>query len=296
MRHAILGVGGVGGLMGAYLAKGGLPVTLVVRQDSVRKYPETLRLDRSLGSFDVAVDRASEVADADVLWVTVKATQLDSALASVRGVDSLRAVVPLLNGIDHLAVLRGKFGDARVVPATIGVEAERIAPGYIVQRSPFVRLNVLSRGREVLEGSLGRLQELGFACQFVDSEPTLMWRKLAFLAPMALTTTAGGKNLGEVLADPVSRQELHDCVREACAVASAEGASIDAEQVTSSFAGFPATMRSSMQKDIAEGRAPELDAISGPILRGAVRHHLEVPTTRALTATVDLKSRQQSKS
>lgn len=293
MRHAILGVGGVGGLMAAYLAKGGFLVTLVLRRDSVREYPETLRLDRSLDSFDVAVDRASEVPDADVLWVTVKATQLDSALTSITKVDSLRAVVPLLNGIDHLELLRGKFGDARVVPATIGVEAERIAPGHIVQRSPFVRLNVLLRGREVLEGSLEGLRELGFACQFVDDEPTLMWRKLVFLAPMALTTTAGGKNMGEVLADPVSRQELHDCVREACAVARAEGATVDVEQVMSSIASFPATMRSSMQKDVAQGRAPELDAISGPILRGAVRHHLEVPTTQALTATVDLKSRLQ---
>lgn len=99
--------------------------------------------------------------------------------------------------------------------------------------------------------------------------------------------------MGEVLADPVSRQELHDCVREACAVARAEGATVDVEQVMSSIASFPATMRSSMQKDVAQGRAPELDAISGPILRGAVRHHLEVPTTQALTATVDLKSRLQ---
>lgn len=291
MRHAILGAGGVGGLMGAYLAKAGFPVTLVLRRDTAREYPETLRLDRSLGGFDVTVDRASEVPDADVLWVTVKATQLDSALASITKVDSLRAVVPLLNGIDHLAVLREKFGDVRVVPATIGVEAERIAPGHIVQRSPFVRLNVLLRGREVLEGSLEHLRELGFVGQFVEDEPTLMWGKLAFLAPIALTTTAGGKNIGEVLADPVSRRELHNCVRETCAVASAEGATVDVEQVMSSIAGFPATLRSSMQKDVAQGRAPELDAISGPILRGAARHHLEVPTTRALTAAVDLMSR-----
>ena len=31
---------------------------------------------------------------------------------------------------------------------------------------------------------------------------------------------------------------------------------------------MPANMRSSMQKDVEQGNAPELDAIAGPILRG----------------------------
>ena len=55
-------------------------------------------------------------------------------------------VVPLLNGVDHIEVLRQRFGADRVVPATIAVEAERVAPGQFVQRSPFVRLNLAASG------------------------------------------------------------------------------------------------------------------------------------------------------
>jgi ketopantoate reductase len=37
-----------------------------------------------------------------------------------------------------------------------------------------------------------------------------------------------------------------------------------------------------MQKDVAAGRPPELDAIAGPILRGGREHSIDVSATRAL--------------
>src|ERR1700674_4467330 len=112
MRHAILGAGGVGGLMGAALAKSGDAVTMVLRQQALKDYPPELSLESPLGSFSVPVDRAAEAAQPyDVLWITVKATQLDSALRSVVvKPDELGAIVPLLNGIDHVALLRARFG------------------------------------------------------------------------------------------------------------------------------------------------------------------------------------------
>ena len=51
LRHAILGAGGVGGLMGACLAKCGASVTLVVRPESLDRYPEQLHLESPFGNF-----------------------------------------------------------------------------------------------------------------------------------------------------------------------------------------------------------------------------------------------------
>ena len=85
----------------------------------------------------------------------------------------------------------------RVIPATIAVETERVAPGHIVHRSPFARLNVASAGRALCwVGMLDQLQKMGFTCRFIDDEPTLMWSKLVFLAPFALSTTAADKTVG----------------------------------------------------------------------------------------------------
>src|SRR5437879_2028756 len=203
LRHAIQGAGGVGGLVGACLAHSGAPVTLVVRSESLAQYPRQLRLESAFGNFQVQVSCAAEVPPVDVLWVTVKATQLVPALGALKNAESVRAIVPLLNGIDHLSLLRSKYGVERVIAATIAVESERVAPGHIVHRSPFARLNVSSAGRGLLGSTVEQFQKMGFECRFVDNEPTLMWGKLVFLAAFALTTTAADKTVGEFLSDPV---------------------------------------------------------------------------------------------
>jgi len=174
MTHAILGAGGVGGLIGACVARGGASVTLVVRREAVANYPKQLRLESAFGNFTVDVGVAAEVPTVDVLWLTVKATQLEAALAAITNPDGVKAIVPLLNGIDHVALLRAKYGAERVIPATIAGEMERVSPGHIVHRSPFARLNVLSAGRALLGSTIEQLQQMGFACSFIDDEPTLM--------------------------------------------------------------------------------------------------------------------------
>ena len=286
LRHAILGAGGVGGLIGACLAHGGAPATMVVRPAALENYPEQLQLESPFGNFRVPVSRAATVPPVDVLWLAVKATQLEQSLVALTQAESVSAIVPLLNGIDHLAFLRARYGAERVIAATIAVESERVAPGHIVHRSPFARLNVSSSGRDLLDQTVIQLQRIGFECRFVDDERTLMWSKLVFLAPIALATTAADRPVGGIVGDEVWRDRWESSVREACAVALAEGAKVDGNAVIAGMSKAPPAMRSSMQKDVAQHNPPELDAIAGPILRAALRHGFEVPATAKLVAAV----------
>ncbi len=287
LRHAILGAGGVGGLIGASLARIGDAVALVVRPESVATYPRKLQLESPFGNFDADIVAAAEVPPVDVLWITVKATQLEAALTSFTNPALVQAIVPLLNGVDHLALLQSKYRAEKVIAATIAVESERVAPGHIIHRSSFARLNVSSAGQPLLGDTIQRLQGLGFECRFIDDEPTLMWSKLVFLAAFALTTTAADKSTGDILSDPHWRQVGLSCIREASAVAVAEGAKVDADVVIAGVMKMPGNMRSSMQKDVEQGKAPELDAIAGPILRGAQWHGIEVPATKKLVAEIE---------
>jgi len=289
LHHAILGVGGVGGLIGASLAHCGARVTLVVRREAQAKYPQRLRLESPFGNFDVDVSVAAEVPPVDVLWIATKATQLENSLPAIANPESIKAIVPLLNGVDHLALLRSRYGAEKVIAATIGVESERVAPGHIVHRSSFARLNVSSAGRALLAGTLDQVQRLGFECRCMDDESTMMWNKLAFIAAFALTTTASGKGTGDVLADPQWRDRAFSVIREACAVAAAEGAKSDANAIIAGAAKMPGNMRSSMQKDVEQGKTPELDAIAGPIVRGGHKHAIEVKVTKDLVAAVEQK-------
>ncbi len=232
------------------------------------------------------MDWTASVPACDVLWLTMKATQLDSALAPITNVESVRAVVPLLNGVDHLPVLRSKFGADRVIPATIAGEFERISVGHFVHRTKFAVLNLSSQGRELLQSIVDRLRALGLTCNFIDDEATLMWSKLVFLGPIALTTTAFDRTVGEVVANSDSWSQLEAAVRETGAAAQAEGAKVDVENVLARFKNTPPGMRSSMQKDVEHGRPPELDAIGGAIVRAARRHRLPTPTIEELMTAI----------
>ncbi len=285
MKHAILGAGAIGGLMGTVLASLGEDVTMIVRPDKLADYPGTLTLERPSGTITAparAVGRLTE--PVDILWIATKTYHLEPALEAVQTVPD--TVIPLLNGIDHVAVLRSRYGHDRVVPATIAVEAERLAPGRFLQRSPFVRFNLGAGAEQLLGPMVTRLTNLGFTCQLILNEQTLLWGKLCFLAPFALVTSASGKNKGEIYADPAWKAKLNSAAAEACAVAKADGAEINIAKLLETFDGLLPPMRSSMAKDVAAGRRLELDAIGGPIVRGGKRFGIAVPTTIELIERV----------
>ena len=286
MRHAILGAGAIGGLVGTVLGSLGEDVTVIVRPDKLAGYPEELSLERPSGTLTAPAKAVARLTQpVDVLWIATKTYQLQAALEAVESVPN--TVVPLLNGVDHIAALRSRYGHDHVVPATIAVEAERLAPGRFIQRSPFVRLNLAASAGPLLGAIVTRLTDLGFTCQFMQNEQTLLWSKLCFLAPFALVTSASGKNKGEIYADPALKGRLDSAVVEACAVAKADGAEVDVSKLQETFDSLPPGMRSSMQKDVAAGRQLELDAIGGPIVRGGKRYGIAVLTTIELIATIN---------
>ncbi len=288
MKHAFLGAGGVGGTLGAILASAGENLIMVVRPGTVDQYPQTVELEsyygKASGSCSVTDTLSAPV---DVLWITVKATQLAEALREIPQHPSIKAMVPLLNGTEHVSVLRERFGHDRVIPATIAGEMERTAPGHYVHSSPFLRLNTASAGSPLLDSTMEHFRRFGLDCKYIDNEQTLLWGKMVFLAPFALSTTAANKNVGGILSDPERRKLMEDCVRETAEAGRANGAELDAEATIKMMGGAPAAMRSSMQKDVEAGRPPELDAIAGPILRTARAHGFRANATQALVNEIE---------
>jgi 2-dehydropantoate 2-reductase len=213
------------------------------------------------------------------VWVATKATQLADALERVPAADD-SVIVPLLNGLDHVELLRRRFGPARVLPAAITVESERVEPGFVRQLSRFaaVRLSPAPQAEDLR----AELVDAGIAASVGESEAGVLWEKLAMLAPIALTTTLRGSALGGVVADPLWRQRLEGCIRETAAAARKDGVAVDSEAMIARIESLPPEIRSSMQKDREAGRPTEIDAIGGSVLRAAARHGLDAPATQEL--------------
>ncbi len=291
---AVLGPGGVGGLLGALLARAGHRVMCLARPDTVT----ALRGDGltvssgEYGEFTVPVEADTELREpVDACLVTVKATTLDRALKRVPA-DTLGTglVVPLLNGVEHMAVLRDRYPAAQVVAGAIRVESTRVAAGHIEHTSPFAAIELASdtAPRDRLDRLARELEAAGLDVAVRDDETMMLWTKLALLAPLALLTTHAAAPVGTIRSQ--QRGDLLAVADEIVAVAHAAGAPVDAGAIGALFDRVPAAMKSSMQRDAEAGRPIELEAIGGAVLRAAERYGIGVPVTARLVA--DLRDRE----
>ena len=330
MNIAVLGPGGVGGLVAGALARehmpaaaaqggvgggeraladrrslcvprmgyrssiGGARVVVLARDSTARVIAsEGLRV-RSvvLGDFTAHPRTAESLEEpVDALIVATKAAGLAEALERVRA--QPRLVLPLLNGLDHLVALRERFGDSAVVAGTIRVEADRPEPGVVVHTSQFLRIDMASRYRAMrapMDDLAAVLSGAGVPARVCESEPQVMWSKLVRLNALACTTSAFEALLGEIRSTPELRADLVAAIEEGCTVAQAEGAEIPAGDPLGELSAAHDTLGSSMQRDIAAGRPPELDAIPGAVLRAAARHGIECPTIERLVARIAVRA------
>lgn len=290
---AVVGPGGVGGLVGAVLTRAGHPVVYVARPDTAAALTAGGIEVTSARFGDFHVPAAAEprlTAPVDVCVVAAKATALDAALDGVPAeVLGAGLVLPLLNGVDHMAALRERFPAARVLAGAIRVESTRVAPGRIVHTSPFCAVELAGDDTPGarLETLADQLRAAGIDATVGDSEAAVLWNKLAFLAPLALLTTAYGATAGEVREK--YRGDLEAVAGEVLAVARAAGATADAGAVIGLFDKVPPATKSSMQRDVEAGRPAEVDAIGGAVLRAAAREGVDAPMTARLVE--DLRAR-----
>ena len=281
LRVAVLGPGGVGGLLAGLLARAGHDVLCIARDSTA----EILRAEgvhvRSgmFGEFTARVSADTALREpVDLCFVTVKHTALDDGLERVSAEalgDGL--IIPLLNGVEHPQALRERYRPELVVPGVIRVEATRLQPGVIVHTSPFADIELASgtASRRRMEAAAQVLAGAGFGSRVRDDEGEMLWAKMGFLAPTALLTTRYMQTVGEIRTEHGA--ELSAAIAEVAAVAGACGAKLDPARIEGFFRAVQADMKSSMLRDAEAGRPIELDAIGGSVLRAAALHGVPVP-------------------
>ncbi|MGP4012430.1 ketopantoate reductase family protein [Streptomyces sp. 4N124] len=278
---AVLGPGGIGGLLAGLLSRAGHRVICLAGEDTAKTLNTAgIQVSSGLfGDFTARVEAGTELREpVDACLIAVKHTALDAALDRVPPTalgDAL--LVPFLNGVDHPAALRARYRPDRVAPAVIRTESTRVAAGRIEHSSPLAEIDL--SGTDVppdrLDTLAAALTAAGPATRVLPDETAALWAKMCFLAPFALLTTRYGLPLGDVRTR--HRDELTALVEETAAVSRACGGPGDPAQPLAGYDAFPPHTKSSMQRDAEAGRPLELDAIGGALLRAADRHGVSVP-------------------
>jgi 2-dehydropantoate 2-reductase len=288
---AVLGVGGIGGMLAA--RTGAVCVGTERTVDAIRS--SGLRLvqgETTTLSHPEAVERLET--PVGLLVVAVKAYDLADALHRI-GPDALAGavVLPLLNGLEHVEALRerlhgtsnGPRARPTVAAGSIGrVEAFSPEPGLVVQRTPGATVTAASRDLDeaALDAALEPLRAPGIDVVLVADERAVLWEKAARLAVLAAATVASGHAVGPLRADATWRPRLREALAEACAVASGDGVELELAGQWAIIEAMPDDLTTSTARDAASGSPTELDAITGSVVRAGARLGVPTPTLTEL--------------
>ncbi|WP_460862769.1 ketopantoate reductase family protein [Nocardiopsis coralliicola] len=306
---AVLGPGGVGGLVAALLARSagrrgggasgadraagpGGSVTVVARSATAEHIAAhgIAVASAAHGDFTAPV-RAVPALDrrADLLVVATKGHGLAAALERIDpALLDGGLVVPLLNGVEHLALLAEHFPGAAVLPAAVHVGAFRTAPGTIEHTSPYHRIEI--SGGAAAERAAAVLRSADIDVAVRTDGTALLWDKFAFLLPTALVCAHALAPIGAVREQRAG--DLAAVVDEVARAAAAHGAAVDTAAVHRTIAERPWGTRPSMLFDRETGRPMELDPLGGALLRAAAARGIDVPVTERLVA--DLRAAERA--
>jgi 2-dehydropantoate 2-reductase len=287
---AILGPGAVGGSLAVRLVGGGIHTICVARPDTVGLMALAgIALEIQGGEALTVRPECSErlTQPVSLLLVTVKAPYLEEALERIDPAAVEKGVVlPLLNGLEHMELLRERF-DGRVAAGSISrFEAYRVGRMQIVQTTPSAVITIASddlSARE-LERAAGIFRMVGIETKIEDDERRVLWRKTARLAVLSAATALTRRPIGELRDDLVWRPRLEAAISEACAVAAADGVNLLPSSQWSMIAAMDHDLTTSTARDVAAGRPSELDAIAGSVLRAGERLGVPCPVLSELVA------------
>ena len=322
MRIAIVGAGAIGAYAGAALARGGADVTLIARGahlEAMQRDGVEVRSPR--GDFHAhpdATDDLSAIADAEVVFITLKAYSLTELMPQVVAhLDDDATVMSGQNGIpwwyfeghggeldsrylesvDPGGVIQRTLGFGRTVGSVVYPATELVSPG-VIRHVEGTRFTIGEPDRSRSE-RCERISEAfvagGLKCPIEDDLRGQIWLKLlgnASFNPVSALTGATLGGMGEV---PEMVQTLRAMMEEMAEIATSLGiempVGIDRRLERGLAVGDHKT---SMLQDLEAGKPLEHACMSGAVVELAELLGIDAPhmrTVNAAIATLDAAAR-----
>jgi 2-dehydropantoate 2-reductase len=308
MRIAILGTGGVGGYYGGMLARAGHTVFFLARGQNLAALRQTgLTVRTPEESFVVQVkagDDVNEFGQVDWAILAVKTYSLAGVTPAVQQVAQGGAlIVPLLNGVDIAdRLIEHGVPKANVLGGLTTISAVRSAPGVFERRGKVQQVVVGEFDQAGGSARTGRVKQIAEVFHGAGVEVRIssdiradLWRKFAFLAPMAAACGLARSPSGPVLSNQLGRLLLERGIREVIAVGRAQGVALTDDEVSRILKfcdSLPPANKPSLLVDLEAGRPTEIDDLSGAVSRMGRQAGVDTPIHDTAAAAISLASNQ----
>lgn len=317
MKFAMYGSGAAGSVFASYLRKGGADIILIDRYEAHMKkvaeegmtftihlqeggtYRDITEVLQGFRTYTSAAAAAEAEGKVDVIIYMTKATQLEAAIQdSMPVIGENTVAVSLINGLGNDDNLFKVFPKERCIVGSGVLGTALPEPAHCVSTpAGGVQMNFGGAVRSALtdaacEEMLKCYRDGGCDAYWrVDDIYKFIWKKVCVNSTVNTVCAVLRLKIGEVEADPWGQMLFHGVIRETCAVATARGIPMDADEfiahdhadiVTNIGDYYP----SMCQDMLFNKRQTEIDVLNGKIAEYGKELGIPTPTCDILTKVV----------
>ena len=301
-KYLIVGAGGTGGPVGAYLARAGKDVTFIARGDNLNALRSRgLKVIRPNDEFTLDHVKASELKSyneiPDVIFVCVKSYSLDALIPELQRIaDKNTIIIPILNVFGTGGMMQKSFPDTLVTDGCIYVAAQIKEPGCIQMNGDILRvifgIRDSSEYRDALKEIEDDLNDSGITGILSDNIVRDALLKFSYVSPQGACGLYYGVPAGEIQKPGEIRECFAGLVHEIETLALAMDIHFEEDIVNRNLDILDTLVPSattSLQRDIAAGNLSEIDGIIYEVVRLADKYNVEAPIYRKIAAALKEK-------
>ncbi|PHR54220.1 MAG: hypothetical protein COA44_13905 [Arcobacter sp.] len=280
MKIAIVGLGGVGGYIGAKLCalKDEHEIIFIARGEHLQAIQQDglhiLDIDEETTYYpSSALESTSETLD--IIFLCTKIYHSKEAIKSLsQAISKDTLLIPIANGVNSQELL-APLTKATLSAACVYIVSHKTKPGFIKKATKVFALILDARFQELLEPLFIRA---GLRVKFADDIEKEIWKKFLFISAMGSLTSYYEKGMGTIYKE--HEDELRSLLQEIYSVAKAQGINLEEQEIDKALhtsSKLPLDAPTSMWLDIQAKGNNELESLSHYIILKAKEYKLSVP-------------------
>ena len=288
LKIGILGIGGIGGFVGAPLAKkykdSSTKIIFICRGETKKVIQNEGLLFESKGISetifpDLVSDNPAEIGILDVLILTSKSYSINNILATYKDcVNEKTIIITLQNVVNAKEIIRETLPEVgQIMEGCIYVASNVKKPGHVQHLGGPGKIFIGGKENKAL---IPLLVEGGLDITYVASISEILWKKYLFVAPVAAITSAYKVTFGQLLEDQNLLQILGNMMIEIQSLGAKNNIILTNEDIETSkdlLTKFPFESKSSLQLDFENHNQTEKQFLVDYVIENAVKFGIETP-------------------
>lgn len=297
IKIGILGIGGIGGFVGAPLAKkyknSATKIIFICRGETKTSIQNDGLLFESKGEKetifpDLVSDNPAEIGILDVLILTSKSYSISNILNTYKDcINTETIIITLQNVVNAKEIIRKTLPEVgQIMEGCIYVASNVKKPGHIQHVGGPGKIFVGGKENKQL---IDLLADGGLDITYVENINQILWKKYLFVAPVAAITSGYKVTFGQLLEDQNLMHILENMMIEIQSLASKNNILLTKEDIETSkdlLTKFPFESKSSLQLDFENNNQTEKKFLVDYVIENANKFGIETPFYNGVNAKI----------